>query len=78
MDSGFRVLDSGCYPYRFRISKHKRFQILVPGLLLIFAFRFLEMTSMADLVIEGHVNVCLFVYISITTFDNYKIYNTAN
>ena len=78
MDSGFRVLDSGFYPYRFRIPKHKRFQILVSGLLLIFASGFLEMTSMADLVIEGHVNVCLSAYISITTFDNCKKYITAN
>ena len=63
---------SGFYPYRFRIPKQKRFQILVSGLLLNFAFCFREMTSMVDLVIEGHVNVCLSVHISITTFDNYK------
>ena len=55
MDSGFQVLDSGFYLCTFRIPKHKRFQILVAGLLLIFAFRFLGMTSMADFVIEGHV-----------------------
>ena len=78
MDSGFRLLESGFYPYRIRIPKHKRFQILVYSLLLIFASRFLEMTSMADLVIEGHVNVCLSIFISITTFYNYKKYITAN
>ena len=40
---------------RFRIPKHKRFQILLSGLLLVFAFRFLGMTSMADFVIEGQI-----------------------
>lgn len=55
MDSGFQMLDSGFYLCRFRIPKHKRFQILLSGLLLIFAFRLLGMTSMADFVIEGHV-----------------------
>ena len=39
---------------------------------------FREMTSIVDLVIEGHVNVCLSVHISITTFDNYKKCITAN
>ena len=55
MDSGFQMLDSGFYLCRFWISKHKRFQILISGLLLIFAFRLLGMTLMADFVIEGHV-----------------------
>ena len=65
----FQMLDSGFYLYRFRIPKHKRFQILLSGLLLIFAFRLLGMTSMADFVIESF---------SITTFGNYKKYITAN
>ena len=79
MDSRFQVLDSGFYPCRFRIPKHKIFQILVSGLLLIFAFRSLEMTLMADLFIEGHVCECMFpIHISMTTFDNYKKYITAN
>ena len=63
MDFGLQVLGSGFYPYRFKIPKHKRFQILVSGLLLIFAGRFLEMTSMADLVIEGHVCESMFIYL---------------
>ena len=45
-------MDSGFYLSRFCIPKHKRFQILVPGLLLISALRFLGMTPMADFVIE--------------------------
>ena len=55
MDSGFQVLDSGFYLCRFRIRKHQRFQILVSGLVLIFAFRFLGMTLIADFVVEGRV-----------------------
>ena len=52
MDSGFQLLDSGFYLSRFWIPKHKRFQILVSGLLLISALRFLGMTSMVDFIIE--------------------------
>ena len=77
MDFGLQVLGSGFYPYRFRIPKHKRFQILVSGLLLIFAGRFLEMTSMADLK-DMFVKACSSIYISTTTFDNYKKYITTN
>ena len=51
------------YRGRFRIPKHKRFQILVSGLPLIFTFRFLGMTSMADFAIEGHVCEYMFVYL---------------
>ena len=55
MESGFQVLGSGFYLCRFRIPKHKIFQILLSGLLLIFEFRLLGMTSMANFVIEGNV-----------------------
>ena len=48
--AGFRIL-----PVQIHIPKHKRFQILVSGLLIISTFRFLGMTSMANFVIEGHV-----------------------
>ena len=63
MDSGFQVLDSGFYPYWNPDSKTQKIPDLVSGLLLIFAFRFLETTSMADLVIEGHVCESMFVYL---------------
>ena len=56
----------------FRIPKHKRFQILVSGLPLIFTFRFLGMTSMADFAIEGHVCECKFMRLEITTFEMYN------
>ena len=73
--AGFRILPV-C---RFHIPKHKRFQILVSGLLLISAFRFLHDSN-------GKfcnwrtccVNACLSFHISITTFDNYKKYITEN
>ena len=80
MDSRFQVLDSGFYLCRFHIPKHKRFQILVSGLLLISAFHFLGMTPMANFIIERTccVNACLSFHISITTFDNYKKYITEN
>ena len=72
MDSGFQVLDSGFYRCRFRIPKHKRFQILVSGLPLIFTFRFLGMTSMADFAIEGNVCECMFMRLEIMTFEMYN------
>ena len=79
MDSGFQVLDSGFYRCRFRIPKHKIFQILVSGLPLIFALGFLGMTSITDFAIEGHVCECMSVYsYFLRTFDNYEKCIAAN
>ena len=73
VDSGFQVLDSGFYLCRFRIPKHKTFQILVSGLLLWndFNSEFRNWRTCC-------VNACLSINISITTFDNYKKCITAN
>ena len=79
VDSGFQVLDSGFYLCRFRIPKHKTFQILV----LVFFF-FLVFSSRNDFNSEFRywrtccANACLSINISMTTFDNYKKYITAN
>ena len=48
-----QIPDFTCADSGFQNTKDSRF--LVDGLLLISAFRFIGMASMADFVIEGHV-----------------------